>query len=120
MSGAWKLLYEFNTFEQAQFALQTLEENGVSCLLLDEHSSKFVNYFRTHGGVRLLVEKNDLTKAQEILTNIIEYKPVPSTLDWLDDQLEWFPLKINVVYKILILGIIFSISISVVISLLDS
>lgn len=107
MDQNWKLLYDFNTFEQAQFTKQTLEENGLRCLLLDEHSSKFVNYFRTHGGVRLLVHENDIEKAIPIVKNLIDFQATQSTLEKLEKSLKGKLFgDLNVVYKLLIITLV--------------
>lgn len=104
MDKSWKLLYDFNTFEQAQVLLQTLEEQEIKCLLLDEHSSKFVNYFRTHGGVRLLVNVNDFEKAQIIAREMLGFQKSESTLELLDKRIgHQFLGELNIVYKLLII-----------------
>ncbi len=109
MEKSWKFLYDFDSYEQAQFVLQTLEHKGIPCLLLDEHSSKFINYFQTYGGVRLMVDENDFEEAASIVKEVINFKSSPSTLDQLD-QLIGHNLfgQLNVIYKLILIFLIVS------------
>lgn len=109
MENEWELLHDFTSYEQAHFVLQTLESKGIPAMLNGEYSAKFVNYFRTHGGHQLYVKRDNYEEAVVVFKEITNYQESNSTLDFLEDQLKWFPIPgMNVVYKVLLIGLFIS------------
>ena len=65
----------FDNYIDANLMMGRLEEAGIKCWLKDEDTVTLVPMFANAiGGIKLMVDKNDIDKAQEILNALKEIK----------------------------------------------
>ena len=62
----WVKIYETDQLFQAEMVKNTLEENGIAAVILNQRDSSY-NMF---GSVNVMVNVNDREKAAEIITNL--------------------------------------------------
>lgn len=62
----WVKIYETEQLFQAEMVKNTLEENGITAVILNQRDSSY-NMF---GSVNVMVSVNDLEKAEEIIKKL--------------------------------------------------
>ncbi|HMO34337.1 MAG TPA: DUF2007 domain-containing protein [Lacibacter sp.] len=66
-------LHTFDNYIEAHLCLGRLEEAGINCWLMDEHSVT-INPFLTNaiGGIKLMVHASQAERAQELLATLLQ------------------------------------------------
>lgn len=66
----FELLYSFDNYVSAHIALGRLQNEGINCYLVDEHSATITPYLSNAlGGIKLMV---DQTRIEEAITLLAE------------------------------------------------
>lgn len=66
METTWTLVFTTEQLIQAQIVQQMLESNGIESVIMNKRDSSYL----TFGEVELYVNKNDESKAKELIENL--------------------------------------------------